>query len=113
LGNLTVSLKDWIVKKAITGKLPNWMYRLAGKKIAKILKLEEGNMAENTETKKWYRSKGVLTGVVTVLIGLYESVRITLAPQFGWTIPNIPEFLYVLLGALGVYSRVVADKKIG
>lgn len=54
------------------------------------------------ESKKWYLSKGIWTGIVTAVLGLY----LTLAPQFGW--PAIPEYVFVVLGALGIYSRNVA-----
>lgn len=101
-----MGLKDWAIKKALTGKLPLWIYSLIGKKLSKVLNLKEGNMAEE-EKKPWYKSKGVLTGVVTVLIAAYNAA----VGQF--SIPAIPEWVYVLLGALGIYSRVVADKKIG
>ena len=62
--------------------------------------------------KPWYKSKGVITGIVTVLIGAYETIRVTLAPQLGWTIPDIPPIVYTILGALGIYSRVVATTNI-
>lgn len=65
------------------------------------------------DTKKWYLSKGVWTGIVATLIGTYESLRMYVGPQFGWDIPAIPPFVYTILGTIGIYSRVVADKKIG
>lgn len=89
--------------------LPDWMLKIIGKQIAKKLKLEDGKM----ETKKWYVSKGVWTGILTVLIGGYETTRVAVAPQFGWNIPAIPPFVYTLLGAMGVYTRVTAETKIG
>lgn len=64
------------------------------------------------ETKSWWKSKGVITGIVTVIIGTYESVRVLLAPQMGWTLPDIPPLVYTILGALGVYSRVTATSTI-
>jgi hypothetical protein len=57
-------------------------------------------------TKAWYLSKGIWTGIVTALLGAYLS----LAPQFGW--PQIPEFVFAILGALGIYTRATADSKI-
>jgi hypothetical protein len=64
-------------------------------------------------TKKWFQSKGVWTGIVTFLIGAYSLVGTALAPQFGWHLPAIPEWVLTLLGTIGVYSRVTADTKIG
>ena len=85
------------------------MAKIAGFFLKSKLKLKEGTAMDS---KKWYQSKGVWTGVLTVVIGTYEGVRMTLAPQFGWTIPEIPPFVYTILGTLGIYSRVVANSKI-
>ena len=59
-------------------------------------------------SKPWYQSKAVLAGIVTVLIGTYEMVKLNIAPQFGWHLPEIPPIAYTILGALGVYGRVTA-----
>ena len=85
--------------------LPLFVAKLIGRGIANKLDLQEGPL---DETKKWYKSKGVITGIVTVLVGTYEAVRLSLAPQLGWNLPDIPSVVYTLLGAIGVYSRVVA-----
>ena len=90
--------------------LKNWITKLIAKRVAKELNLKEGPM---DKTKKWYQSKSVLTGIVTVLIGTYEAIKLSVAPEFGWNLPNIPPLVYTVLGALGIYSRVVAEKKIG
>jgi len=59
------------------------------------------------ETKKaWYLSKGVWAGIIAVVIAAYSSA----SSQFG--LPAIPEFVFGILGALGVYSRVVAKTEI-
>ena len=76
--------------------------KLAGKFLSKKLNLQEGIV----ETKKWYLSKGVWTGVVTAVMGLY----VTLQAQIG--LPAIPEWIFALLGALGIYSRVTAETKL-
>ena len=52
--------------------------------------------------KKWYLSKTVWAGVIAVAIAAYN----TAATQFG--LPAIPEFVYGILGALGVYGRTTA-----
>jgi len=57
--------------------------------------------------KKWYRSKTVWTSVVTVVLATYNSASV----QFG--LPAVPEFVYGILAAFGVYSRVTATTKIG
>lgn len=58
-------------------------------------------------TKPWYQSKNIWAAVVTAVVGLYMS----LAPQFHF--PAIPEWIFTLLGAVGVYTRVTATDKIG
>lgn len=57
-------------------------------------------------TKPWYQSKGVWVGVVSVVLAAYG----TAAVQFN--LPHIPEWIFSLLGAAGIYSRVTADTKI-
>ena len=77
--------------------------KLAGKFAAKKLNLQEGTV----ETKKWYLSKGVWTGIATGLLGIYATVQVYAG------FPAIPEWVFALLGGLGIYSRIVADTKIG
>lgn len=83
----------------------NFFAKLAGKKAADILKLQEASKMDST--KKWWQSKGVWTGVVTGLVAIYGS----LAP--GLNLPHIPEWVFTILGGMGVYTRVTADTKIG
>ena len=52
--------------------------------------------------KKWYLSKTIWSGVVAVLVAAYN----TAAGQFG--LPAIPEFVFGILGAFGIYSRATA-----
>lgn len=86
-------------------KLPDFIYRFIGRRIADRLDLKE--VKDMDDTKKWYQSKGVIAGIVTGLMGIY----LTLAPQLHW--PVVPEWIFSILGAMGVYSRVTADTKIG
>lgn len=87
--------------------LKNIAIKKASKELSKKLDLQEGPMEEG---KPWYKSKGVISGITAVLLGTYELVRLNLAPQFGWSVPEIPPMLFTVLGAFGVYSRVTADK---
>lgn len=80
--------------------LESFFAKLAGKLAAKKLGLTEGTM----ETKKWYLSKTVWVGIVTGLLGIYMSIP---------GLPTIPEWVFALLGGLGVYTRVTATTKIG
>lgn len=83
-----MSLFTWIAAKVVKSK---------------INLLEDSQM---DDTKKWYQSKGVWTGIVTALMGAY----VTLAPVFH--LPVVPEWIFALLGTLGIYTRVTADSKI-
>lgn len=92
-------------------KIPNFIYSIIGKFAKGKLDLKEDSQME--DKKKWWQSKSIWTSVVTALIGVYAIAQTTLAPTFGWKLPDIPEGILAFLGALGVYSRVAADKKIG
>lgn len=83
--------------------LETFFAKLAGKFTSTKLKLEDGPM---DQTKPWYKSRGVWTGVAATLIAAYGTASV----QFG--LPAVPEWIYAFLGALGVYSRVAADTKI-
>lgn len=90
--------------------IPLWAAKLAGKFLAKKLDLKEGTVEDS---KKWYQSKAVLAGLATALFGTYELVKTNVAPNFGWTLPDIPSWVFTLLGAMGIWGRVTAEKKIG
>lgn len=60
------------------------------------------------ETKPWYLSKAVWAGIVAVLFATYEAIKFSLAPVIGFALPPIPEWIYGVLAAFGIYSRVVA-----
>ena len=90
-------------------KIPQFVWKIVGKIASKKLGLKEGPMTEN---KKWYRSKGVWTGIVIVVLGLYEGVDANIGPAIGFNLPAIPAFLFTVLGALGIYGRATAKTKI-
>jgi len=52
------------------------------------------------ENKKWFQSKTIWAGIVVVLIAAYNSA----SAQFG--LPAIPEYVFGILAAFGIYSRV-------
>lgn len=54
------------------------------------------------DSKKWYLSKTVWAGVIAVIIAAYNAA----SAQFG--LPVVPEFVYGILGALGIYGRTTA-----
>lgn len=84
--------------------MPNWIAKMVGWFAKSKISLEEGPM---DSTKSWYKSKTVWTGVVTVLIAGYSAA----APV--WSLPAIPEWVFAILGTIGIYTRVKATEKIG
>ena len=60
------------------------------------------------DKKPWYKSKGIWVAIITVAVaGWNWSI------DLGAALPLIPENLYIILGALGFYSRTSAKTKIG
>lgn len=88
--------------------------KLVAKYFAKKLDLQEGPM---DGTKKWYKSTAVWAGVYAVLRGLYVSIQTNLAPQIGFTLPDVPPIIdgvfSAIIGGVGVHGRVTATEKIG
>lgn len=66
----------------------------------KLLKIKKE--VKNMDSKKWYLSKTVWSGIISVIIVAYNATSIT----FG--VPAIPEYVFGILAALGIYSRVNA-----
>jgi len=89
------------IKTIVAGFFGRWLSKKAN--------LQEGGM---NETKKWYQSKGVWTGIVATIVGLYGLVDSHLAPALGFNLPDIPSLVFTVLGAMGIYSRTSATKKI-
>ncbi len=58
------------------------------------------------ENKSWWKSKTIWAGVVAVILAAYG----TAAAQFN--LPAVPEWVFALLGALGVYGRVTANSTV-
>lgn len=57
-------------------------------------------------SKPWYQSKAIWAGVVAIFLAGYNAGAVA----FGW--PEVPEFVYGLLAALGVYGRSVATTRV-
>ena len=69
------------------------------------------------ETKKWYLSKAIWAGIIAVIIAVYNSAVVGLASGCETEglcviLPGIPEWIYGILGAFGVYGRVTATTEI-
>ena len=58
------------------------------------------------ESKAWYKSKAVWTGIAGVVLAAYA----TASTHFG--LPPIPEWVFGVLASLGIYSRVTANTTI-
>lgn len=58
------------------------------------------------DSKKWYLSKSIWTGIVAVVLAAYS----TAAAQFH--LPAVPEFVFGILGAFGIYARTTATSVI-
>lgn len=59
------------------------------------------------QKKPWWQSKAVWAGFFAVILSAYS----TASAQFG--LPPVPDFVYAILGALGIYGRVSASTVIG
>jgi hypothetical protein len=84
--------------------LEDFFAKIAGKFVSNKLNLQEDKKMD--DSKKWYQSKTIWTGIITGLLALYNSI----AP--GFHIPAVPEWVYAFLGALGVYTRATATTTI-
>ncbi len=62
------------------------------------------------ETKKWYQSKTIWANIIVVAIAAITAID----AQFGTHIMQSPlvQVILAIAGALGIYGRKVADKKI-
>lgn len=58
------------------------------------------------DSKKWYLSKSIWTGIVAVILAAYS----TAAGQFNW--PVVPEWVFGVLGSFGIYTRTVTNTTI-
>lgn len=95
-----MGLKAWLVKKAVMGKLPLWVYRLAGRRASKILKLEDTKMGEETTEKKpWYKSKARWAAVVMAIVACVQPV----SSAFGHPV-QVPLWVIEFLTGLGLYG---------
>jgi len=64
------------------------------------------------ESKPWWKSKTIWSDILTIFIGLYESISLLLAPHFGWNLPQVPSSWLTFLGAIGIYGRATSTTTI-
>jgi len=64
--------------------------------------------------KPWYKSKAVWAGLITILVTVYDNALVpACAEHLNYLLPDIPTWIYTLLGSLGIYGRYKADSRIG
>lgn len=61
------------------------------------------------ESKPWYKSWTIWAGIVGILIATYSEVDVNV---FADALPNIPEWAYGVLAAIGIGGRTVANKEV-
>jgi hypothetical protein len=65
-------------------------------------------------TKAWYKSKTVMSSLVTVFAGLIGLVGIVIEPELQVTIVNtLLALTTTITGAVAIYGRVTANTKVG
>lgn len=57
-------------------------------------------------SKPWYQSKTIYSAGAAALIGVYNTIALHKS------LPPIPDWVYTILGAVGIYSRVNATDKL-
>lgn len=77
---------------------------IIGKIIKKESGLQEGVM---DDTKPWYKSKTIISGIASGLMGIYLSLI-----AGGVHLPPVPPWIITLLSGIGIYGRFSADTKI-
>lgn len=106
-----MSVKSFLIQKFLTGKLPNWTYRILGRKLAAKLgwdKKENNDMAEEvTDTKSKWKSRTVWIAIVGVVLGAVTPISTAL----GYPIV-VPDWVLQILIAMGLYTARTATTDI-
>ena len=58
-------------------------------------------------TKNWWESKTIWSGIIAVLVAIYN-VWLANQSTFGVNLPPIPNYVFAILGAFGIYTRANA-----
>jgi hypothetical protein len=58
-------------------------------------------------SKPWYESKTIWAGILTLAVAIWNTL-----PVFGVVLPAIPEAVYAILAAFGIYGRTTATTTI-
>lgn len=84
---------------------------ILAKQIRKKLKLKE-DKPHMIDKKEWWKSKTIWSGIVTIIITVYNTTRPILIENFNVNLPEIPDWVYTFLGAIGIYGRITAKTEI-
>lgn len=60
-------------------------------------------------SKKWYKSKTIVSSVIAVVVALYNTLGVELGGNFGIALPPIPEWVFAIFGAFGIWGRTTAN----
>lgn len=63
-------------------------------------------------SKHWWESKTIWSGVLAVGIAVYNALGQPVLEHFHVTLPMIPDFVYGILAAFGIYGRKAATSVI-
>lgn len=63
--------------------------------------------------KPWYKSKTIISAIVILILGIYNSLQPYLLEHYSIILPTVPEWIYSLLATLGIRYRITASTKIG
>lgn len=66
------------------------------------------------DSKKWFQSKTIISGVIAVLLGVYDAASAGLSAGCGtaealcYHLPMVPAWVFSILAAFGIYGRTSA-----
>lgn len=84
----------------------DFIYKLFGKFAGSKLKLEEGLPMDG---KPWWKSKTILSDIVSILVVAYGAASTGLAAHLGHPLPIIPDWVFAVLAGIGIYGRTSAE----
>lgn len=84
--------------------IPDFLLKIIGRRVGDKINLQENS---TMETKPWYQSKSIWTAVIGALIGLYNAIGAVK------NLPPVPDWIFTILGAIGIYTRSTVTTKIG
>lgn len=70
-------------------------------------------MGDELKAKPWYQSRTIISGIVAVAVAVWNAGAVAVAANFGHNLPTIPDWIFAILGSIGIYGRIDAKTKIG